>query len=311
MNIAEQLVEVLIQAGVRRVYGVAGDSLNPIVDAIRRAPGIDWVHVHNEEAGAFAACAEAQLTGRLAVCAGSSGPGNTHLVQGLYDANRSGAPVLALASHIQSNEIGTGFFQETHPERTFQDCSHWCELVTPQQMPRALRVAIQTAVGRRGVSVVVLPGDLAAEESGGPTVPSAEVPGPSRVQPPEDQVRQLAEAIDRARTVTLFCGAGCRDAHDEVMELAGKVLAPVGHALGGKEWIQYDNPFDVGMSGLLGYGAAHKATHEADLLVLLGTDFPSPIFRPQRGPAQVDADAARLGRRTPLEVAVHGDVGLT
>jgi len=310
-TVARQLVEMLHQAGVQRIYGVVGDSLNPIVDAVRRTPGIEWVHVSHEEGGAFAAAAEAQVTGRLAVCAGSSGPGNTHLLQGLYDAHRSGAPVLALASHIQSNEIGTGFFQETHPERTFTDCSHWCELVTPQQMPRALRVAIQTAVGRRGVSVVVLPGDLAAEESGGPTVPSAEVPGPSRVQPPEDQVRQLAEAINRARTVTLFCGAGCRDAHGEVMELAGHVLAPVGHALGGKEWIQYDNPYDVGMNGLLGYGAAHKATHEADLLLLLGTDFPYANFLPQHGTAQVDADIGHLGRRTPLEVAVHGDVGET
>src|SRR3954466_2045063 len=310
-TVAVQLVQMLRDAGVERIYGVVGDSLNPIVDAVRRTPGIEWVHVSHEEGGAFAAAAEAQVTGRLAVCAGSSGPGNTHLLQGLYDAHRSGAPVLALASHIQSNEIGTGFFQETHPERTFTDCSHWCELVTPQQMPRALRVAIQTAVGRRGVSVVVLPGDLAAEESGGPTVPSAEIPGPSRVQPPEDQVRQLAEAINRARTITLFCGAGCRDAHGEVMELAGKALAPVGHALGGKEWIQYDNPYDVGMNGLLGYGAAHKATHEADLLLLLGTDFPYENFLPQHGTAQVDADIGHLGRRTPLEVAVHGDVGET
>jgi pyruvate dehydrogenase (quinone) len=269
------------------------------------------VHVSNEEGGAFAAAAEAQVTGRLAACAGSSGPGNTHLLQGLYDAHRSGAPVLALASQIQSTEIGTSFFQETHPERTFQDCSHWCEQVTPNQMPHALQVAIQTAIGRRGVSVVVLPGDLAAEESGGPTVPSATVDAPSLVRPAADQVAQLAGAINAARTVTLFCGAGCRNAHAEVMELAGKVLSPVGHALGGKEWIQYDNPYDVGMNGLLGYGAAHKATHEADLLVLLGTDFPYRNFLPQKRTAQVDADAAHLGRRTPLQVAVHGDVGET
>ncbi|MCU1605173.1 MAG: poxB [Modestobacter sp.] len=310
-TIAVQLVSMLRDAGVERIYGVVGDSLNPIVDAVRRTRGIGWVHVSNEEGGAFAAAAEAQVTGRLAACAGSGGPGNTHLLQGLYDAHRSGAPVLALASQIQSTEIGTSFFQETHPERTFQDCSHWCELVTPHQMPHALQVAIQTAIGRRGVSVVVLPGDLAAEESAGPTVRSATVPGPSRVTPPAEQVRQLAGAVNAARTVTLFCGAGCRDAHDEVMELAATVLAPVGHALGGKEWIQYDNPYDVGMNGLLGYGAAHKATHEADLLVLLGTDFPYRNFLPQKRTAQVDADPARLGRRTPLEVAVHGDVGET
>ena len=310
-TVAAQLVRMLRDAGARRIYGVVGDSLNPVVDAVRHTEGIEWVHVSNEEGGAFAAAAEAQITGQLAVCAGSCGPGNTHLIQGLYDAHRSGAPVVAIASHIQSQEIGMGFFQETHPERTFQDCSYWCEVVTPKQMPHTLRVAIQTAIGRRGVSVVVLPGDLAAEESGGPTVPTALVPRPSPVRPVPEQVQALADALNAARTVTLFCGAGCADAHDEVMELAGRVLAPVGHALGGKEWIQYDNPYDVGMNGLLGYGAAHKATHEADLLLLLGTDFPYTNFLPQRRTAQVDADVGHLGRRSPLEVAVHGDVGET
>ncbi|MGY1857668.1 pyruvate dehydrogenase [Modestobacter sp. SYSU DS0290] len=310
-TVAVQLVQMLRAAGVERIYGVVGDSLNPVVDAVRHTDGIEWVHVSNEEGGAFAAAAEAQVTGRLAVCAGSCGPGNTHLLQGLYDAHRSGAPVLAIASHVQSQEIGMAFFQETHPERTFQDCSYWCEVVTPKQMPQALRVAIQTAVGKQGVSVVVLPGDLAAEESGGPSVESAMVSRPSPVRPPAEQVQALADAINAAGTVTLFCGAGCRDAHDEVMQLAGHVLAPVGHALGGKEFIQYDNPYDVGMNGLLGYGAAHKATHEADLLVLLGTDFPYVNFLPQARTVQVDADAAHLGRRSPVEVAVHGDVGET
>jgi pyruvate dehydrogenase (quinone) len=311
-TIAAQLVSMLRDAGVERIYGVVGDSLNPIVDAVGHTADIEWVHVSNEEGGAFAAAAEAQVTDRLAVCAGSCGPGNTHLLQGLYDAHRSGAPVLAIASQVQSREIGTAFFQETHPERSFQECSYWCEQIgSPTQMPHTLRVAIQTAIGKRGVSVVVLPGDVAAMESGGPTVPSAMVTAPSRVCPPAEQVQALADAINAAGTVTLFCGAGCRDAHDEVMELAGRVLAPVGHALGGKEWIQYDNPYDVGMNGLLGYGAAHKATHEADLLVLLGTDFPYANFLPQRRTAQVDADPGHLGRRTPLEVAVHGDVGET
>jgi pyruvate dehydrogenase (quinone) len=310
-TVAAQLVQMLRDAGVQRIYGVVGDSLNPVVDAVRHTDGIEWVHVSNEEGGAFAAAAEAQVTGRLAVCAGSCGPGNTHLLQGLYDAHRSGAPVLAIASHIQSQEIGMAFFQETHPERTFQDCSSWCEVVTPKQMPHTARVAIQTALGKRGVSVVVLPGDLAAEESGGPTVPTAMVSAPSPVRPAAEQVRALADAVNAARTVTLFCGAGCAGAHDEVMELAGTVLSPVGHALGGKEVIQHDNPYDVGMNGLLGYGAAHKATHEADLLLLLGTDFPYTNFLPQQRTAQVDADASHLGRRTPLEVAVHGDVGET
>jgi pyruvate dehydrogenase (quinone) len=312
VNIAEQLVEVLAQAGVARVYGVVGDSLNPIVDAIRRRDGIEWVHVHNEEAGAFAAAAEAQLTGRLAVCAGSSGPGSTHLIQGLYDAQRSGAPVLALASHIPTSQIGTSYFQETRPEWMFMDASVWCQTLTGAgQMPRLLRVAIQEALGRRGVSVLVVPGDVADLEAAHPTGGSTLCVERGRVVPPAAAVRQLADAIDAADTVALFCGAGVRDAHAEVMALAEAVKAPIGHTLRGKEWIQYDNPYDVGMSGLLGYGACYDATNEADLLVLLGTDFPYENFLPGRHTAQVDAEAAHLGRRSPLDVAVHGDVGET
>ncbi|HST43308.1 MAG TPA: pyruvate dehydrogenase [Conexibacter sp.] len=311
-TIAEQFVEVLRQAGVDHVYGLVGDSLNPIVDAVRRSPGIEWVHVHNEESAAFAAGAEAQLTGRLAVCAGSSGPGNTHLIQGLYDAHRSGAPVLALASHIPAAQIGTGFFQETHPDRLFAECSHFSELISsPRQLPRVLRIAIQTALGRGGVSVVTLPGDLAGEPTANPTGASTFATASAAVVPSEEQVRALADALNAAKTVTLFCGAGVRGAHAEVMELAGTLLSPVGHALGGKEWIQFDNPYDVGMSGLLGYGACFEATHEADLLLLLGTDFPYDAFLPQRATAQVDRDPAKLGRRTLVEWPVHGDVRAT
>jgi pyruvate dehydrogenase (quinone) len=311
-TLADQLVTVLRQAGVGRIYGIAGDSLNPLVDAIRRTDGFDWVHVRNEEAGAFAAAAEAQLTGRLAVCAGSCGPGNTHLIQGLYDAHRTGAPVLAIASHITSAEIGTGFFQETHPDRLFLECSHYCELVSQAaQMPRLARTAVQHALGRRGVSVLAIPGDVLHRaavnrtgESSLPTVTATVIPAP-------EQVVALAERLNAAETVTLFCGAGTEDAHAEVMELAGKLQSPVGHTLRGKEWIQFDNPYDVGMSGLLGYGACYEATHDSDLLLLLGTDFPYDAFLPQARTIQVDHDAARLGRRTPLELAVHGDVAAT
>jgi pyruvate dehydrogenase (quinone) len=309
-TVAEQFIEVLRQAGVERIYGLVGDSLNPVVDAVRRTDGIEWVHVHNEEAAAFAAGAQAQLSGRLAVCAGSCGPGNTHLVQGLYDAHRSGAPVLALASHIPSAQIGTGFFQETHPERLFAECSNYCELISqPEQMPRVLRIAIQHALGRGGVSVVVLPGDVAHRPTAHATMASA-LGGPRpRVPPASSEIEVLADALNKAGTVALFAGAGVRDSHDEVMQLAGRLLAPVGHALGGKEWIQYDNPYDVGMSGLLGYGACHEAIHEADLLVLLGTDFPYDNFLPDGPVAQVDHDPTKLGRRVPIEVGVTGDVG--
>lgn len=316
-TVADQLVEVLLQAGVRRIYGLVGDSLNPIVDAVRRSGGsgrggIDWVHVHNEEAGALAAAAEAQLTGQLAVCAGSCGPGNTHLIQGLYDAHRSGAPVLAIASHIPSTQIGTTYFQETHPTALFRECSSWVELISrPAQLPRLQRIAMQTAISDGGVSVLVIPGDVTAEAAAHPTGAGDLVAPSSVVVPAPDRVEALAERVDRARTVTLFVGAGARDARTEVLELAERVKAPVGHSLGGKEWIQYDNPFDVGMSGLLGYGACYEASHEADLLVLLGTDFPYDAFLPQAHTVQVDRDGRHLGRRTVLDLGVEGDVGAT
>jgi pyruvate dehydrogenase (quinone) len=311
-TLADQLIDVLRQAGVTRIYGLVGDSLNPIVDAIRRTDAIEWVHVRNEEAGAFAAAAEAQLTGRLAVCAGSCGPGNAHLVEGLYDAQRTGAPVLAIASHIPSVQIGTGFFQETHPERLFADCSHYCELVSQaEQMPRLARTAVQHALGRGGVSVLVIPGDVLHRDAVEPTGESAFLTTKGTLIPAGDQVEALAERLNAAETVTLFCGAGVRGAHAEVMELAAKLNSPIGHSLRGKEWIQYDNPYDVGMSGLLGYGACYDATHEADLLLMLGTDFPYDAFLPQKRTVQVDHDATRLGRRTLLDQAVHGDVAAT
>lgn len=311
-TVADQFVEVLVQAGVQRIYGIVGDSLNPVVDAVRRTEGVEWVHVRHEETAAFAAGAEAQITGRLAVCAGSCGPGNLHLINGLYDAHRSGAPVLALASQIPSEQIGTGFFQETHPERLFTECSHLCEVVAqPEQMPRLQRSAIQTAVGRRGVSVLVMPGDIAERAAANATGEGVVHSEPPTVVPPESQVRRLAEVLNDSERVMLFCGNGTRGAHREVMELAGRLHAPVGHALRGKEWIQYDNPFDVGMSGLLGYGACQEAMDKADRIVLLGTDFPYNDFLPQAGTVQVDIEPAHLGRRTVLDLAVQGDVGET
>ncbi|WP_270408219.1 pyruvate dehydrogenase [Brachybacterium paraconglomeratum] len=314
---AQLLVAQLRDLGVERIYGVVGDSLNPVVDAVRTTEGIEWVHVRNEEAGAFAAGAEARLTGKLAVCAGSCGPGNTHMIQGLYDAHRDNAPVLAIASHIPSEKIGTGFFQETHPERLFQECSHFCEMVNSgPHGATMLHIAIQTAIAKSGVSVLVLPGDVADQGVDAPlTRDLATELG--AVQPAAGPVGRLAELIDEADTVMLFAGAGVRGAREEVLALAERVKAPIGHAFGGKEWMQYDNPYDVGMSGLLGYGACYEAMHEADLVILLGTDFPYSEFLPGKdGKAaprivQIDADASRLGRRVGLDLAVHGDVALT
>ncbi|KUN89785.1 pyruvate dehydrogenase [Streptomyces bungoensis] len=309
-NVAEQFVDILVRAGVRRLYGVVGDSLNPVVDAVRRNSAIDWIHVRHEESAAFAAGAEAQITGKLAACAGSCGPGNLHLINGLYDAHRSMAPVLALASHIPSSEIGLGYFQETHPDRLFLECSHYSELISsPKQMPRLLQTAVQHAVGQRGVSVVSLPGDIAGEPAPEKAPQSALVTSRPTVRPGDAELDRLVEMIDAARRVTLFCGAGTAGAHAEVMEFAGRIKSPVGHALRGKEWIQYDNPFDVGMSGLLGYGAAYEATHECDLLILLGTDFPYNAFLPDDVRiAQIDVRPEVLGRRSRLDLAVWGDV---
>ncbi|MFI1030932.1 pyruvate dehydrogenase [Streptomyces sp. NPDC020951] len=309
-NVAEQFVDILARAGVRRLYGVVGDSLNPVVDAVRRNSAIDWIHVRHEETAAFAAGAEAQITGKLAACAGSCGPGNLHLINGLYDAHRSMAPVLALASHIPSGEIGLGYFQETHPDQLFRECSHYSELISsPDQMPRLLHTAIQNAVGRGGVSVVCLPGDIADRPAPEKAVETALVTARPTVRPGDAEIEALVEMIDAADKVTLFCGSGTAGAHAEVMEFAGKVKSPVGHALRGKEHIQYDNPYDVGMSGLLGYGAAYEATHGCDLLILLGTDFPYNAFLPHDVKiAQIDVRPEHLGRRSKLDLAVWGDV---
>ncbi|BCY11634.1 thiamine pyrophosphate-dependent enzyme [Actinoplanes sp. L3-i22] len=314
-TLADDLVGLLVQAGVTRIYGLVGDSLNAFSDAVRRSGGaahggIDWIHVHNEEAAAFAASAEAQLTGRLAVCAGSCGPGNTHLIQGVLDAHRSGAPVLALASHIAARQIGSGFFQETRPEDLFRQASHYCELVsTPAQLSRSTRLAIQNAVGKAGASVLVLPGDLLAAESTGDPLPSATVTARPATLPTSDGIRELAERLNAADRVAIFAGIGCADAREEVLALAGRLNAPVGHTLRGKDVLQHDNPYDVGMTGLLGYGACYQALHEADLVLLLGTDFPYDDFLPQRNTVQIDIDPARLGRRTPLVQGVAADVG--
>ncbi|WP_409483457.1 pyruvate dehydrogenase [Arsenicicoccus dermatophilus] len=312
-TVADQLIAHLKSLGVQRVYGLVGDSLNPVTDAIRRDGQIEFFAVHNEEAAAFAAAAESRLTGRLAVCAASCGPGNTHLVQGLYDAHRTGAKVLAIASHIPSPQIGTHYFQATHPEHLFAECSCYAEMANaPGQAARVLHIATQTAIARNGVAVLILPGDVAEQDAvDAPALGHVSQRPPIHVPQPE-AVADLAQLLERADKPMLFVGAGVRGAHDQVMALAGALKAPVGHALGGKEWIQYDNPFDVGMSGLLGYGACAEAMGEADLLLLLGTDFPYDQFLPEGTTiVQVDRYGERLGRRARLALAVEGDVAPT
>jgi pyruvate dehydrogenase (quinone) len=309
-TVAEELVESLAQAGVQRIYGLVGDSLNPVTDALHRSGKIEWVHVRHEETAAFAAGAEAQLTGKLAVCAGSCGPGNLHLINGLFDAHRSMAPVLAIASHIPTSEIGSGYFQETHPDQLFRECSHYCELVSnPRQMPHVLQSAMQHAVSKRGVSVIILPGDIAAMKATADAPGHGVVTGVPLVRPTDADLVRLADLLNQAPKVTLFCGSGCAGAHDELLALADKLKAPIGYAFRGKEWVEYDNPYAVGMSGLLGWGAAYKAMHDCDALLLLGTDFPYESFMPTTPKiAQVDIRAERLGRRSKLDLGLCGDV---
>ena len=309
-RIADELVNKLVEAGVERIYGVVGDSLNPVTDALRLNGKLKWIHVRHEETAAFAAGAEAQLSGKLAACAGSCGPGNLHLINGLFDAHRSNAPVLAIASHIPTSEIGTGYFQETHPEILFKECSHYCELISnPKQFERVLHIAMQSAVGKGGVSVIALPGDVAGMEMAADGSSRSLIGHRPSVRPCENDLAKLADLINSSKKVVFFCGIGCADAHDELIALAGKLKSPIGHSYRGKAFVDYDNPYDVGMSGLLGFGAAYQAMHECDLLLLLGTDFPYDKFLPTKCKiAQVDIRVGNLGRRSKLDLGLWGDV---
>ncbi|EPE94194.1 ubiquinone-dependent pyruvate dehydrogenase [Rhizobium grahamii] len=313
-KVADQFATTLAAAGVRRIYGVVGDSLNGLTDAIRRQGLIEWVHVRHEESGAFAASAEAHLTGSLAVCAGSCGPGNLHLINGLFDAHRSRVPILAIAAHIPSAEIGSGYFQETHPQELFKACSDYCELVSQaSQMPRTLEIAIRQAVGNRGVAVVVIPGDVQLQPAASLTKPRplALLPRAPHVVPSADDVNALATFLNGDGRITIFCGSGCAEAHQEIVALAEKLKAPVVHALRGKEYIEYDNPYDVGMTGLIGFSSGYYAMLDCDVLLMLGTDFPYRQFYPKGDGvkiAQVDIRPGNIGRRAPVDLGIVGDV---
>jgi pyruvate dehydrogenase (quinone) len=306
---ADFMAATLRQAGVRRIYGVVGDSLNGFTDSLRRLGEIAWIHMRHEEAAAFAAGAEAHLTGQLAVCAGSCGPGNLHLINGLFDCHRSGVPVLAIAAHIPSTEIGIDYFQATHPEAVFRECSHYVELVSNvNQLPQILTRAIRAAVGRRGVAVVVIPGDVALKPLDVPT-PLWVVPARPIVRPIDDQIANLAKFLNAEGRVTLLCGAGCAGAHDEVVTLARKLKAPIVHTLRGKEHIEYDNPNDVGMTGLVGFASGYKAMKNCESLLILGADFPYRQFFPDDADiVQVDARPEALGNRCPLYLGLIGEI---
>jgi pyruvate dehydrogenase (quinone) len=316
-TVADQFVEILVAAGVKRVYGIVGDSLNGLTDAIRRDGTIEWIHVRHEEVAGFAAGAEAHLTGELAVCAGSCGPGNLHLINGLFDCHRSRVPVLGIAAHIPSAEIGSGYFQETHPETLFQECSHYCELISgPHQMPRVLEVAIREATGRRGVSVVVLPGDVALQPAMAAPTPKVDALSPPApvATPTKQELDRLAALLNGDNRITILCGSGCQGAHDELLALGERLKAPMVHALRGKEHVEWDNPYDVGMTGLIGFSSGYYAMRDCDVLLMLGTDFPYRQFYPEGSDvriAQVDVRSENIGRRAAVDLGVVGDVRAT
>ena len=312
INLAQQLATTLEQAGIKRIWGLTGDSLNGLTDALRTMDSIEWMHVRHEEVAAFAAGAEAAATGELTVCAGSCGPGNLHLINGLFDCHRNHVPVLAIAAQIPSSEIGLNYFQETHPQELFKECSHFIELVTnPEQMPHVLHRAMRSAILNRGVAVVVIPGDVSLLEVEDKLKPWPALHAP-RTLPAEQDLQRLTEILESSEKVTLLCGSGCAGAHDQVVALADTLGAPVVHALRGKEHVEWDNPFDVGMTGLIGFSSGYHAMLDCDTLIMLGTDFPYRQFYPTAAKIiQVDRNPQALGRRATLDLGIAADVSET
>ena len=309
-TIADLLVETLSDAGVQRIWGVTGDSLNGINDSLRRFKRIEWVPVRHEETAAFAAGAEAAVTGKLAVCAGSCGPGNMHLINGLYDCWRNRVPVLAIAAHIPSTEIGLGYFQETHPQALFRECADFVELVSnPAQMPEILYRAMNTAIGKQGVAVLVLPGDVALSEAPAASPRHWVAEQPQRIAPTSTEIDRLVGLLNQAKAPAILAGAGCTGAHTELVSVAKALKAPIVHALRGKEYVEYDNPYDVGMTGLIGFSSGYHTLMSADAVLMLGTSFPYRAFYPKEATMiQVDRDPTALGRHTTLSLGIAADV---
>lgn len=312
-TVATLVAKTLESAGVKRIWGVTGDSLNGLTDSLNKMGTIEWMPTRHEEVAAFAAGAEAHISGELAVCAGSCGPGNLHLINGLFDCHRNNVPVLAIAAHIPSSEIGSGYFQETHPQELFRECSHYCELVSnPEQLPQVLGIAMRKAILNRGVSVVVLPGDVALQAAPEGATPDWYPPQLPVIQPPASEITKLAELLNGSKNITLMCGSGCAGAHAEVMKLAETLKAPVVHALRGKEHVDYDNPYNVGMTGLIGFSSGFHAMMNADTVVLLGTRFPYRAFYPAGANIiQIDIDPGSIGAHSHVDMALVGDIHST
>ena len=312
-SIAYFIAETLQQAGIERIWGVTGDSLNGISDSLRKLGSIEWLGTRHEEVAAFAAGAESHVTGKLSVCAGSCGPGNMHLINGLYDCHRNKVPVLAIAAHIPSSEIGSNYFQETHPQELFKECSVYCELVSnPEQMPYMLETAMRQAILNNDVAVLVLPGDVALKPMPEGIKPKWNVPKPALYTPEISDLEALASELNSGKKITMLCGAGTKGAHDEVVALAEKLQAPIVHAMRGKEFLEYDNPYDVGMTGLIGFASGYHAMGEADTLLMIGTSFPYRAFYPDKAKVlQIDHSPASLGRHTQIDLGVVGDTKTT
>jgi len=309
-TIADLIVESLRNSGVRRIYGLPGDSLNGLTDALRKNPAVAWEHVRHEEAAAFAAAGEASVTGALAACAGSCGPGNLHLINGLYEAQRSRVPVVAIAAHIPGSEIGTGYFQETHPTELFRECSVFCELASsPAQFPHLLNTALRAAVERSGVAVLVVPGEVLLHQLEHSVKAATVLPSAPIVRPGVAEIERAAELLNGSERVTILAGAGCEGAHDQLVRLSEALRAPVVHTMRGKEHVEYDNPNDVGMTGLLGFTSGYRAIEHCDTLLMLGTDFPYRQFLPKHvTTVQVDLRGEQIGKRTHVDLALVGTV---
>lgn len=308
-RVADQLVEVLGHAGVKRIYAVTGDSLNKVNDAVRKKDSLKWVHVRNEETGAYAATAEAELNG-IACCAGSSGPGHVHLINGLYEAHRTGVPVLAIASTCATHEFGTSYFQETNTIKLFEDCSGYNQIATTaQQFARMLQAALQYAVHRKGVAVLGLPGDIAGMDAEESLTADYLLPTQGIYRPCNSEISKTADLINSSDKITVYCGIGAKDAHDELIRFAALLKSPVGYSFRAKMAVQHDNPYEIGLTGLLGLPSAYASMHESDLVILLGTDFPYEGFMPSKCKIiQVDNKPERIGRRAKVDMALGGNV---
>jgi pyruvate dehydrogenase (quinone) len=312
-NVADVLWEMLVNAGVKRCYGIVGDALNPVIDALRRNGKIEFIHVRNEEYGGFAAVADAYFTGAPVAVCGTAGPGVVHLFNALMDARKEGAPVIAIAGDVETAIIDTSALEELNPYQFFEAASLYTgRIVNPAQAQAIIGTAIRTAVLEKGPTVISLPGDIASadapEHSAAITLPAQPV-----LRPSDSDLSRLVKMIDDAQTVAIFGGDGCREGRDEVLQLAARLKAPVGYSFRGKQWLEHDNPQAVGMTGLLGYGGAYGAINGADLLLMLGTDFPFSEFLPgaKVKKVQIDKNPKHIGRRTPLDLGLVGDIKAT